>query len=48
VAGGGPDAARLLRVGGGVTLGVTVYLLVANRLGIDELSTLLRLRRRAA
>jgi putative peptidoglycan lipid II flippase len=48
VAGGGSDAARLLRVGGGVTLGVTVYLLVANRLGIDELSTLLRLRRRAA
>ncbi|HEX2700371.1 MAG TPA: murein biosynthesis integral membrane protein MurJ [Acidimicrobiales bacterium] len=36
----------LLRAGGGVVAGVTVYLLVARRLGVQELSTLLPMRRR--
>lgn len=36
----------LLRAGAGVAAGVTVYLLVARRLGIQELSTLLRTRGR--
>ena len=37
-----------LRMGAGVIAGVTVYLLVARRLGIQELSSLLRTGRRAS
>jgi len=36
----------LLRAGAGVFAGVSVYFLVARRLGIQELSTLLPMRRR--
>ena len=44
---GGDDGLRLVaRVGAGVVAGVTVYVLAARLLGIDELTALLRFRRR--